>query len=63
MYSNVLQQDASSKRIVVIALDQVNSAYLDQARARQQLTEHLVEVVGDGALTALVKIHLRNHGG
>jgi VWFA-related protein len=58
-YSNMLQQDRSSKRVVVIAIDQVNSAYLDQARARRQLTEHLVEAVGDGALTALVRIHSR----
>lgn len=57
VYSNMLRQDTSTKRVVVIALDQVNSAYLDQARARQQLTEHLVEAVGDGALTALVRIH------
>jgi VWFA-related protein len=57
VYSNMLRQDTSTKRVVVIALDQVNSAYLDQARARQQLTEHLVEAVGDGSLTALVRIH------
>ncbi len=58
VYTNVLQQqDDSAKRIVVIALDQLNSAYVDQARAKQQLTEHLVDVVGDGSLTALVRIH------
>jgi VWFA-related protein len=59
VYSNMLRQDTSTKRVVVIALDQVNSAYLDQARARQQLTEHLVEAVGDGSLMALVRIHGR----
>jgi VWFA-related protein len=56
VYTNKLEQDRSTKRIVVIALDEINSPYLDQARARQQLIQHLVEAIGDGALTALVRI-------
>ncbi len=56
VYSNRIEGDASHKPIVVIALDEINSPYLDQVRARKDLLARLADAIGDGALTALIRM-------
>lgn len=58
-FSNILEQNAAPKRVVVIALDLVNTDFTDQAKAREQLIANLLESLGTGNLTALIKIHGR----
>lgn len=58
-FSNILEQNAAPKRVVVIALDLVNTDFADQAKAREQLIANLLDSLGTGNLTALVKIHGR----
>jgi VWFA-related protein len=59
-FSNVLSGTEAPKRLTIIALDMVNTPFLDQTRAREQLIRYLAENVEAGSLVSLVTIH--RHG-
>ncbi len=56
-YTNVVTDAGSPRRLTIVALDLVNTPFLDQARAREQLLKYLAEQVDANNLTALVTIH------
>ena len=56
-YTNAVTGGSSPRRMTIIALDLVNTPFLDQARAREQLLKYLAEQVDANNLTALVAIH------
>ena len=56
-YTNAVTGSSSPRRMTIIALDLVNTPFLDQARAREQLLKYLSEQVDANNLTALVTIH------
>ncbi len=56
-FSNVLAGAQSPKRLTIIALDTVNTPFLDQTRAREQLIQYLVQTVEPGSLVSLITIH------
>lgn len=58
-YTNVVTGGSSPRRMTIIALDLVNTPFLDQARAREQLLKYLAEQVDANNLTALVTIHIK----
>lgn len=59
-FSNVLTGAETPKRLTIIALDMVNTPFLDQTRAREQLIRYLAQNVESGNLVSLVTIH--RHG-
>jgi VWFA-related protein len=56
VYSNALSADASPKRLTIFALDLVNTPFMDQAYARQQLIQFLASRVSSQEPIALVAI-------
>jgi VWFA-related protein len=56
VYSNALSADASPKRLTIFALDLVNTPFMDQAYARQQLIKFLASRVSSQEPIALVAI-------
>lgn len=55
-FSNTTESDRTPRRLVIIALDLVNSPFQDQSRARRQLVSYLAENIEPGALYQLVVI-------
>ena len=55
-YTNVVVGTSAPRRLTIIALDLVNTPFLDQARAREQLIKYLAGQVDANNLTALVTI-------
>lgn len=55
-YTNVVTAGSAPRRLTIIALDLVNTPFLDQARAREQLLKYLAGQVDANNLTALVVI-------
>jgi VWFA-related protein len=55
-YSNVLSSDASPRRLTIFALDLINTPFMDQAYARQQLIKFLASRVSSQEPIALVAI-------
>ena len=49
--------DAQQRRLIIIALDTINTAFTDQAYAREHLIKYLSEQVQPDALLCLVTIH------
>jgi VWFA-related protein len=56
VYSNELSADASPKRLTIFALDLVNTPFMDQAFARQQLMKFLSNHVSSQEPIALIAI-------
>ena len=56
VYSNALSSDASPKRLTIFALDTVNTPFLDQSYARQQLLKFLANRVSSQEPIALIAI-------
>ena len=56
VYSNALSVDASPKRLTIFAIDLVNTPFMDQAYARQQLMKYLASRVSSQEPIALVAI-------
>jgi VWFA-related protein len=56
-YSNIVASAGSPRRLTIIALDLVNTPFVDQVRAREQLIKYLAEQVDANNLTALVIIN------
>jgi VWFA-related protein len=52
-FSNSLAGDASARRITIIVLDLINTAFVDQAYARQDLLKYLAQSVDQREPTAL----------
>jgi VWFA-related protein len=59
MVSNTFA-DAQDRRVIIIALDTINTAFLDQTRAREELVKFLSEQLDADTLVSLVTI---NRGG
>ncbi|MGD0415450.1 MAG: VWA domain-containing protein [Terriglobales bacterium] len=57
VYTNELSNDSSPKRMTIFALDLVNTPFLDQAYAREQLIKFLANRVGSQEPIALVLIN------
>jgi len=57
VYTNELSNDSSLKRMTIFALDLVNTPFLDQAYAREQLIKFLANRVGSQEPIALVLIN------
>lgn len=55
-FSNILQQQQSPKRLVIIALDTINTRMVDQAYARNQLFSFLANNVDPNAVLVVLKI-------
>jgi len=55
-YTNALAGDTSAKRLTIYALDTVNTPFLDQAYARQQLVKFLANRVSSEEPCALISI-------
>jgi VWFA-related protein len=55
-FTNALAGDASAKRLTIYALDTVNTPFLDQAYARQQLIKFLANRVSGDEPCALISI-------
>ncbi len=55
-FSNLVMGQPKPARLTVIALDTINTPFLDQARAREDLLKFLAESVHTGEPTALVTI-------
>ncbi len=53
-YSNQLSEDERPKRITIIALDTINTPFLDQTRGREELIKFLAQSVEPGNMVALV---------
>jgi VWFA-related protein len=58
-FSNILAGAGTPKRLTIIALDMVNTPFLDQTRAREELIRYLVRNVESNNLVSLVTIHRR----
>lgn len=58
VYSNELAGDSSPKRLTIFALDLVNTPFLDQAYAREQLIKYLAHETNPEEPIALVAIRL-----
>src|SRR5579871_3295085 len=56
VYTNELSSDASPKRLTIFALDLVNTPFMDQAYARQQLLKFLANRVSSEEPIALIAI-------
>jgi VWFA-related protein len=56
-FTNVLTSDATPRRLEIIALDLLNTPFMDQPFARQQLIRHLAQGLRPGTLVSLVVIH------
>jgi VWFA-related protein len=56
VYTNELSNDASPKRLTIFALDLVNTPFMDQAYARQQLLKFLANRVSSEEPIALIAI-------
>ena len=54
--TNQASTDATPRRLVIIALDMVNTPFLDQTRARKSMISYLSQNVETGALYQLVAI-------
>ena len=57
-YTNALDSDAAPKRLTIFALDMVNTPFLDQTYARQQLIKFLATHVTGQEPMALIAIRL-----
>jgi len=57
VYSNALSADAGPKRLTIFAIDLVNTPFMDQAYARQQLMKFLASRVSSQEPIALVAIN------
>lgn len=55
-YSNALSDDSSPKRLTIFALDLVNTPFMDQSYARQQLMKFLASRISSQEPIALVAI-------
>jgi len=55
-YSNVMVGDSAPRHFTVIALDTVNTPFLDQTRAREALVRYLAETVSEGQPVMLCTI-------
>lgn len=53
-YSNQLSEDERPKRITIIALDTINTPFLDQTRGREELIKFLARSIEPGNMVALV---------
>jgi VWFA-related protein len=56
VYSNELRGDSSPKRLTIFALDTVNTPFLDQTYARQQLVKFLANRISSQEPCALISI-------
>lgn len=57
-YSNAIESDANPKRLTIFVLDMVNTPFLDQTYAREQLIKFLASHVGEQQPTALMAIKM-----
>src|SRR5579859_7942238 len=58
VYSNALNGNSSPKRLTIFALDLVNTPFLDQTYAREQLLNYLAHRMSSQEPTALLAIRL-----
>src|ERR1700733_2955209 len=56
VFSNALSGDSSPKRLTIFALDLVNTPFLDQTYAREQLIRYLAHRVSSQEPSALIAI-------
>jgi VWFA-related protein len=56
-YTNSLTSDTTPRRLEIIVFDTVNTPFLDQAYAREQLVEYLARNVQPGTLVSLLVIN------
>ncbi len=59
MYTNAVAQPQSAKGMTIIVLDQINTPFLDQSYARQQLLKFLADHISTNEPTALITIGTR----
>ncbi len=57
-YSNAIESDATPKRVTVVVLDMVNTPFLDQTYARQQLIKFLANHVSAQESMAIMAIKM-----
>jgi VWFA-related protein len=53
-YTNQISDDERPKRITIIALDTINTPFLDQTRGREELIKFLAQSIEPGNMVALV---------
>jgi VWFA-related protein len=59
IYSNTLVESAGPRRLTVIMLDMLNTPFLDQVYARQQILKYLLENIQPGTPVGLVALDRR----
>ncbi len=59
VFSNTLGADPTPRRLTIVVLDMINTPYLDQTRARDQLVRYLADNVDENSLLSLLTFSRR----